>query len=330
MVDSQPTDTVSVITVTFNSQKTIGRLLSTLRRHIDARVAEVLVIDNRSTDRTAEVVRSIQEEWPKLVLIQKSENLGYRKAVNAAARLASHEFLLVINPDAWLEDNSLCHCIDQLGSDESIGCACPVIIEPSNWVKRSAGSKPVIPFVAWWPENIPQGQKAARVSIGPGQAFIVRRSEFSASGGYEEGPFMFNEEEELSLKLKSRGLKVVVHPVAMVYHEGGVSVRSWGHRWEFQFTHQVRNARFLYHRFVRESAFRRFLWYLFYILQSVEYSIAIRSCKPLRAALAPWAKSRDGLAGIESLQAEWNLMLWIAVKVREINAFQALVRSRNS
>lgn len=86
---------LSVVIVTYNSERHISDCISSFRRHIDSLSAEIIVVDNASQDDTLEILQSVSDVY----LLAKRSNLGFARAVNEGVAAARGKFLLLLNPD---------------------------------------------------------------------------------------------------------------------------------------------------------------------------------------------------------------------------------------
>src|SRR4051812_34014604 len=94
------TPVVSVVIVTWNCRTFVEECLSSMRDHLHVS-AEVIVIDNASTDGTVEMIR---EQFPDVVTIQSVRNLGFAAANNIGIAKARGQYLALINPDVKVID----------------------------------------------------------------------------------------------------------------------------------------------------------------------------------------------------------------------------------
>jgi GT2 family glycosyltransferase len=101
---------LSVIIVTYNSQDFIGECLKSVERAIEKVKGrdwglgiEIIVVDNASTDGTAEIVR----QFKSVRLICNIQNLGFAAGVNRGAKVAQGDWLLLLNPDCVVDENAL-------------------------------------------------------------------------------------------------------------------------------------------------------------------------------------------------------------------------------
>src|SRR5690348_16870825 len=106
---------VSVISVTYNNEDTIEPLISSIEKNMEE--AEILIVDNQSTDGTARVI----EKYSKVKLIKNRSNIGYAKANNVAAGEALGEYLFFLNPDAKLAKKFSRKIFELFEEDDSIG-----------------------------------------------------------------------------------------------------------------------------------------------------------------------------------------------------------------
>jgi GT2 family glycosyltransferase len=116
-------DTVSAVIVNWNTATFLMDCLRSLDRHWPAGIArEIIVVDNGSTDLSAELVRS---RWPSIRLITNSSNLGYQRANNQGMQVACGDFLLLINPDARLTEGCLAALLARFDADPSAAVVAP-------------------------------------------------------------------------------------------------------------------------------------------------------------------------------------------------------------
>lgn len=309
---------ITVITVTFNSAHTIRRLIESLRSQLSDRISELLVIDNLSTDDTRAIVTRAKLEWPVIKLIENGENTGYRRAINQAVELSSNEVLFVVNPDAWLVDRSVTHCLEACERDRDCGYISPLVVVPKGEGSPSIESTVLVPFLYRSAERFDQSLLAKTVEVGAGGAFVTRRSHFLGVGGYDEGIFMYSEEEEICSRFRDRGVRVEVIPGAHVYHDQGHSVRSISSGNEFLFTRLLENARYLYFGRSFDITARRVLWSAFFLLRATEFSLALRRASPLRVALSSWKTPPRPSERTPLIHVRWHLTLWFGAYLREL------------
>ena len=98
---------LSIIIVTWNAKKYVAECLDSLQAFSNNPNAEIIVVDNASTDGTPELVR---DSYPGVTLIRNEGNLGFAKGNNVGIRRSTGEYVLLINSDVHVLD----HCIEQI------------------------------------------------------------------------------------------------------------------------------------------------------------------------------------------------------------------------
>ena len=125
---------VSAVVVTYNAAPWIERSLDSLR----STEAEVIVVDNGSTDGTLELVR---ERFPEARLLEE-ENRGFGAGNNAGMRMASGRYFLLLNPDAWLTDGALGQLVAFADEHPEAAVVGPRLLNPDGSLQRSVRGYP--------------------------------------------------------------------------------------------------------------------------------------------------------------------------------------------
>jgi GT2 family glycosyltransferase len=216
---------IVAITVTWNSANHIDQCLDSIRAS-SVSVA-TLVIDNGSTDGTASNVEARANSAE--VVVRTGANLGYSGGNNrgiAIATEAGADVCVLLNPDAHVSPNCIEILANTVGSDASIGLVSPVICyQDSNrvWyggsdIDASTGSTHHLFEGDEWGALPSAPFETGRVS-GCVMAFAAMRiREF---GYLDERYFLYYEEAEWSLRLRNSGLRIVVVPTAVAWHDAG-------------------------------------------------------------------------------------------------------------
>ena len=125
---------VSAIVVTYNAAPWIERSLESLT----GTGAEVIVVDNGSTDGTPELVR---ERFPEARIIEQA-NRGFGAGNNTGMRAASERYFLLLNPDAWLTEGALEHLVSFADEHPEAGVVGPRLLNPDGSLQRSVRGYP--------------------------------------------------------------------------------------------------------------------------------------------------------------------------------------------
>lgn len=232
---STPPD-ISVVLVAHDDRE---RLLAALA---SVRGSEVVVVDNASTDGTAEAVR---RSFPEVKLLE-GPNAGYGAAANRGIAACSAPFVLLLNSDVEVRPGALRALADHLESHPRAGLAGPRLENPDGTLQRSCFA--FLGTLRLAVEKTALGRRLrshGRPRTAPwvlGAALAIRREAFEAVGGFDPAFFLYGEEVDLCWRLWQAGWEVHYTPAATVMHVGGASTRS---RFEVQ---RVESARLFYRR----------------------------------------------------------------------------------
>jgi GT2 family glycosyltransferase len=217
---------VSAIIVTRNNRREIGRALASLRAsHYP--LHEVIVIDHGSSDGTADCVR---REHRDVVLLDFLDNPGFGEGNNRGARVATGDYLLLLNPDATIDGAGLGTLVDALASDSHAGIAVPkVLLASEPTIINSAGLLVNQIGYGWdrgyleWDHG--QHDTSGPVLAGSGCALLVRAEVFSALDGFDASYFLYYEDLDLCWRSWIAGHAVMYVPTAVVRHATKISNR---------------------------------------------------------------------------------------------------------
>ncbi len=249
----------SAIVVTYNSAAAIGPCLEALTRE----AGEIIVVDNASQDDT---VRQVEEfvAWHPVRLIANSENRGFGAAANQAAREASGDVFLILNPDAIAEPGAvtaLLQCIKVTQAGAAGGALLESDGQPARGFafRRLATLVPLLCEVLLinqlWPGN-PVNRRyrcldadysqQQEVEQPAGACLAVTRTAWESVGGFDEQFFpVWFEDVDLCKRLLDHGDKIFYCPAARFRHSGAHSVGQLSFRDQqlFWYTNMLRYAR---------------------------------------------------------------------------------------
>ena len=109
---------ISVVIVSYNVKYFLRQCIQSLLRSDIAEGLEIIVVDNNSTDGSSEMLSSFGSQ---IKLIANTENLGFSKANNQGIANANGEYLLILNPDTLVEEDTISKCLEYMRKD--ISCA---------------------------------------------------------------------------------------------------------------------------------------------------------------------------------------------------------------
>lgn len=192
---------LSVVILSYNRQDALARTLSALRADPACAWAELIVVDNASTDGSPDFVR---ERFAGVRVIALDKNEGV-EGFNHGARAARGEYLLILDDDAVPDEGALARAIAALDADDRLAA---VTLEPrhpgtdtSEWAFAGRVRTPRDD----WPVM--------------GCANLVRRRDWLAAGGYERGFFLYRNDTDLAMKLLAMGRGVRFDPALIAWHD---------------------------------------------------------------------------------------------------------------
>jgi len=235
MTQQQPIS-VSIILVNYNGFEVLPDCLSSIEKFIHSPNHEIILVDNASTDGSLELVA---EKYPQIRLIRQSKNLGFGAGNNVGAKIASGEFLFLLNTDTVLTSNILPDLIDLMNANAQVGIIGPKLLNPDGSLQISVSPALGIKgeYQARQMHQAYQNssnlnlieqkfQEIQEVDIVVGAAFFIRASLFQALGGFDENFFMYFEESDLCQRAQYLGYKIIYTPHVSLIHLRGYSIQK--------------------------------------------------------------------------------------------------------
>lgn len=221
---------VSIILVNYNSAALIRQCLRSIYEHTKEISFEIIVVDNASADDSRQVVRS---EFSGVRLIESPVNLGFSRGNNLGAGAAKGRYLLFINTDTILFENSIRMLAEYLDAQPGVGAIGPKILFEDRCFQLSAGRLPcllreftdkiVYSLARKWRKVICpllERRYNATKEVGwlTGACMMVRHSAFSQVNGFDENIFMYFEDKDLCKRIHVSGWQIIYYPVTSMIH----------------------------------------------------------------------------------------------------------------
>ncbi len=233
--------TISVIIVSYNVKQYLLHAIDTINASDYDGKIEIIVVDNNSFDGSA---KAISGNYPNIVVINNSENVGFGMAVNQATAEASGDFLLILNPDTIVDEPTISVFADYLLDHKNVGMIGPKILNADGTLQpacKRSFPKPMValPKLLGLSSMFPNSKWAGKYNLTyldpdeihsvdaiSGSCMFVRKSIFNQVDGFDERFFMFGEDLDLCYKIKSLGYEIHYVPTAKIIHFHGESVKS--------------------------------------------------------------------------------------------------------
>lgn len=241
---------LSVIVVNYNVEYFLEQCLLSVQQAINDTQTEVWVVDNNSVDGSVAMVK-LRFPWVKL--IESKENLGFSRGNNLAIRQAEGEYILLLNPDTVVEEDTFEKVIAFMDAhQEAGGLGVKMIDGKGAFLPESKRGLPT-PAVAFFKifglsALFPRSRKFGRYHLGylrddevheveilSGAFMLMRKSALDKVGLLDEDFFMYGEDIDLSWRLIQGGYKNYYYPHTRIIHYKGESTKKSSINYVFVF-----------------------------------------------------------------------------------------------
>ncbi len=232
---------LSIVVVNYNVKYFLQQLLLSIQRSQTPFDFEVIVVDNQSTDGSKTY---IPESFPDITYLYNAENEGFAAANNRGIELARGQYILILNPDTVLEEDTLIKALAYLDKHADCGALGVRMIDGSGaFLPESKRGFPT-PLVAFFKafginEIFPQSSFFNRYYLGhlsefethevdvlTGAFMMVRKSVLEEVGCFDDDFFMYGEDIDLSYRIKKAGYKLMYLPDTSIIHFKGESTQK--------------------------------------------------------------------------------------------------------
>ncbi|MBA3971510.1 MAG: glycosyltransferase family 2 protein, partial [Bacteroidetes bacterium] len=241
---------LSVIIVNYNVQHFLEQCLHSVRKAVKNVSAEIFVVDNNSVDGSTAMVK---QKFPEVQLIENKKNTGFSFANNQAMRIANGEYILLLNPDTVVEEDTFEKVIAFMDAHpDAGGLGVKMLDGKGNFLPESKRGLPT-PAVAFYkifglsrlfPRSKTFGKyhlgfldkdKTHEVDILSGAFMLMRKSVLDKVGLLDETFFMYGEDIDLSYRIQLGGYKNYYFPETRIIHYKGESTKKSSVNYVFVF-----------------------------------------------------------------------------------------------
>lgn len=296
---------LSVLIVNYNSKNVLKDCLSSLTNLDNKLDYEVIVIDNASSDS----IKGIEPEFPTIKFIYNEKNIGFAAANNIGIKQATGKFILLLNPDTIVNENSFQPMINYLESHDDVAIVGCKIFNADGEIERSTHSFPSLlkefmhaneflksfigyesrfakflkkffqskSFESYWDHN-----SIKEVDHVTGACMMAKKEAIDKVGLLDEVFFLYNEEVEWAYRFKKAGYKSVFLPDSSIIHLFGYSTKQ---RVQKQKANHllVERYRGMFYFFQKHYSFIKLLLFRFIVLQGFSLRLFSNYIKSLKA-----------------------------------------------
>ena len=226
---------LSIVIVSYNACADLARCLESLASNPPRVDHAIVVVDNASTDGSADMVRA---RWPEARVLDAGGNLGFSRANNLGIRATSSELVLLLNGDTVVGPGAIDALVDRLDALPDVAAVGPRLIDGAGRAELSFG--PMIgPLADARQKLLVRGNNAG---VGPivryvdratrreqdvdwvtGACLLVRRADADSAGLLDERYFMYTEDVDFCAALRAQGRRILFTPAAQIVHLRGRS-----------------------------------------------------------------------------------------------------------
>lgn len=232
---------LSIIIVNWNSKDLLRQCLTSLYRHCQKTVFEVIVVDGASFDGCDEMQA---REFPAVRFVQSPENIGFGRCNNLGVQHAQGQYFLFLNPDTVLLEDSIAILMERarslpeagavgcrlLNADRSLQTSC---VQPFPTVLNQVIDSHFLR--TWFPKWSVWGMQAlykdnddpAEVEVISGACMLIPKQVFIGVGGFSAQYFMYGEDLDLCFKICETGKKIYSVLETSIVHHGGCSTQKY-------------------------------------------------------------------------------------------------------
>ena len=218
----------SIIIPTWNTAEVTKKCIQSIQNNLKDFSYEIIIIDNGSTDNTIEVLSKIKD----LKLIKIKENLGFAKANNIGLKKATSDYVVFMNSDIELINNSLLEMVKYLKNNKEIGLIGPKFLNPDMSPQASVFPPQTClnAFKEFWlgqkdaySKYIPKFDTPTKVSYISGGCIAINKKYFEKIGKWNEKYFFYYEDMDLCRQVTKTNKDIVFYPKCLIIHRHGAS-----------------------------------------------------------------------------------------------------------
>lgn len=232
---------LSVIIVNYNVKHFLEQCLFSVQKAIQNMRAEIIVVDNNSTDGS---MAYLKPKFANVNFLENKENCGFAKACNQGLNIATGNYILFLNPDTIVPEDCFEKCIQFFTQHADAGALGIRMIDGSGkFLKESKRAFPspltslykLFGFAKLFPKSKTFSQyhlghlaqdKANEIDVLAGAFMMIRKEVLDKTGGFDERFFMYGEDVDLSYRIQKSGYKNYYFPDSSIIHFKGESTRK--------------------------------------------------------------------------------------------------------
>ena len=236
---------ISICIVTYHARDFLRDCLRSIYGTVGPVSFEIIVVDNHSADGTVEM---LHDEFPTVRLLVNAENIGYTRPNNQAMRISQGRYILLLNPDTLVEQNTITELAGFLDRHPEAGIAGPKVLNRDGTLQKQCRRSEARPWDAFCyfsglSSLFPHDKRFAgylmtylsedlthEAQAVSGSCMLIRREVVEQIGYQDEDFFAYQEDTDFCRRARLAGWKIYYNPAAQIIHfagEGGSGVQPY-------------------------------------------------------------------------------------------------------
>jgi GT2 family glycosyltransferase len=250
---------VSIIIVNYNTPKLTIEAIRSVLNSKTRYLYEIIVIDNNSSDHSVEIIK---KEFPQITLIVNEQNVGFSKANNQGIKLSKGRYILLLNSDTIVNDDTIEKMVEFMDLNRNIGASGCKVVLPNGSLDKACHRGFPTPEASFYyltglAKLFPKSERFNQYHLGHmdleqihpvdclvGAFMLVRREAVEEVGLLDETFFMYGEDIDWCYRIKEAGWDIYYYPFTTIIHYKGASSR----RKPFKIIYEFHRAMFLFHK----------------------------------------------------------------------------------
>ncbi|MCB0463448.1 MAG: glycosyltransferase family 2 protein [Flavobacteriaceae bacterium] len=223
---------LSVVILNYNVKFFLELCLKSVEQAITEIDAEIIVVDNNSSDGSCEMVK---QKFPSVELISNQNNVGFAKANNQGVKAAKGEYICILNPDTVVAEDTFLQLLEFAKTKSDLGAVgCKLIDGSGHFLPESKRNLPVVKVALqkmfgngknYYANQINKNE-IAKVEVLVGAFMLMKKDTYNQVNGFDEDYFMYGEDIDLSYKLLQSGFQNYYYGKTTCIHYKGESTNK--------------------------------------------------------------------------------------------------------
>lgn len=237
---------LSIVVVNYNTRMLILDCIASILQHAQGLSIEIIIIDNASTDGSADAIR---QHYPEVRLIANEKNVYFSAANNQGIKAAQGKYVLVLNPDTIIQGNTLGQLVEYMIKHDTVGAATTTMFFPDGKIQRNGSRNVTFGYLIyqytfigkllrtrtqmlnnWLWYDTWDRKSEQEVGVLPGSVIIAERKLWLNLNGFREEMLLYFSDDYFSISTRQLGKKTMYVPTDGIIHYENASTKQSSRR----------------------------------------------------------------------------------------------------